>query len=203
MVLCRFDNISKRYANKTVVQPVSGEIHAGNRIFLHGKNGAGKSTFIRMLAGVYRPNTGKVEQEASLDLLAHESMLYSRLNAEDNLKYAAGLNGSEESQIEEILRDLGLWPYRHLKVDEYSRGMLQKLTLARVILREPELLLLDEPYTGLDSEGQEFLSKLLREGGVPERGWELKAWLLVDHDIERGNSLAGEVWSIEAGSLRR
>lgn len=186
--------IAKRYGSERALAGVTLELRAGSMCALLGHNGAGKTTLLGVLSTLVRPNSGAVhyksgsavvEHEAvrrEIGMLAHQSLCYAELTAIENLELVAGLydvDGSDAA-IKSVLDQVGLEPRARTRASRtYSRGMLQRLALARALLTKPSLLLLDEPFTGLDRDGAMSLGKQLGE---------LKAGgaivVVVTHDLE-------------------
>jgi len=156
----QIDRVSRLYGDRVALETVSLEIAAGESIALMGPNGAGKSTLLRAIAGLTRASEGtvtvggrSVKEPASrrrVGLLAHESYLYGPLTAAENLQFYARLYGVADPPIERVLADVGLEWAADLRIDTFSRGMEQRAALARLLVTGPEVLLLDEPFSGLD-----------------------------------------------------
>jgi heme exporter protein A len=189
------ENVEKWFGPTVALQGINLQIHRGDFMVLLGRNGAGKSTLLRIVSRLVRPNAGRVEvceldldQDAEqvrhrLGFVGHQSFLYRNLTARENLRFYSRLYGLEdrEPKIEAALEQVGLQGSADREVKGFSRGMQQRLAIARATLHQPELLLLDEPFTGLDWEASEILSswlgKFLRDGGTI---------LMVTHDLEHG-----------------
>lgn len=184
--------VTQGYGGPDVLRGVDLELHAGEGLALLGPNGAGKSTLLRLLAGLHRPRRGRILLRGGafdpadpghrrlVGFVSHESFSYEALSARENLQLAARLYGlgKRDAEIDALLGSLGLgWALRR-PVREFSRGMGQRLSLARALLHDPPLLLLDEPFSGLDPAGVEGLGALLaerRRAGV--------AILMTSHDL--------------------
>lgn len=196
------DGLEKWYGPLPAVHGVSFGLAAGEFLVLFGPNGAGKSTLLRMLAGTVRPTRGAVRVGGEsargagrgwrrrVGVLSHQSFLYLGLSAEENLRFYARLyelpDGTERAG--RALAGVGLWERRSDPVRTFSRGMQQRLALARALLHEPEVVLLDEPYTGLDPHAAAIL------GGVLERlRAERRTVVLVTHNLSQGLELADRV----------
>jgi heme exporter protein A len=170
----RCHNLEKRFGSLIALRNVNLEITPGQAVALAGHNGSGKTTFLRIAAGLTRPTSGKIYigpeevsgpgKRGNAGFVAHQTMLYDELTAEENLLLFARLQGIEEpaGRAEELLKEVGLAERGDSLVRTFSRGMRQRLTLARALLNRPELLLLDEPGTGLDTPGVAWLAETLK-----------------------------------------
>ncbi|MBI5504613.1 MAG: heme ABC exporter ATP-binding protein CcmA [Deltaproteobacteria bacterium] len=186
------ERLERRFGAVPVLRGLDLEVARGQGVALFGPNGAGKSTLLRTLAGLLRANQGSVrvfgnELPAGADLrrrigyLGHESFLYRDLTARENLAYYARLFSIDADRLPlAALEEVGLARFAERRVATFSRGMLQRLALARVFLHNPDLLLLDEPLTGLDPQGGELLARMLIERR--KRGVTI---LMATHDLER------------------
>jgi heme ABC exporter ATP-binding subunit CcmA len=164
----RAHRLGKRYGDKRVLRDVELEIPRGGFAVVTGPNGSGKTTLLRLCAGLALPTEGELRidaQRAEIGYLAHEPLVYRELTALENLELYGRLYRVPErrERIGMLLERFGLWDARHDRVASYSRGMTQRLALCRVLLHEPTLLVLDEPYTALDAQGAELLDAQLRE----------------------------------------
>ncbi len=200
MVLSCAD-LAKRYGDKAVFAGVSMSLEAGRVLLVVGENGAGKSTLLRVLSGLSRPTAGRVERSAApgrTGFLGHRTFLYPRLTAVDNLRFWARLFGlpSAEDDVLPVLERMGLTHAAFEEAGSFSRGMAQRLSLARVLLPEPELIFLDEPATGLDTASRRVLRAEI--AAARERGAAL-VW--VSHDLAGDLSLADAVMEL-AGARR-
>lgn len=160
--------LGKRYGEKRVLRGVELEVPRGGFLVVTGPNGAGKTTLLRICAGLAQPSEGTVERQATraeLGYLGHEPLVYRELTALENLDLYGRLYRVAErrEQIGMLLERFGLWDARNDRVGSYSRGMTQRLALCRVLLHEPALLVLDEPYSALDEAGAELLDAQLAE----------------------------------------
>ena len=206
----RAEGLSRAFAGLPVLAGVDLTIDAGEVVVLLGPNGAGKTTLLRVLATLLRPTDGRLwlfgtdAATAPLDLrrrlgyVGHESGCYPDLTATENLAFYARLYQVAEvsRRIEELLSWAGLGAAANRPVRQFSRGMAQRLALARALLHEPELLLLDEPFSGLDPEAvavlQERLVALARDGC---------AVVLTTHDVERAAPIAARTAVLHRGRL--
>jgi len=163
----RAEEVEKRYGQRRALRPVSFALDRGGFLVVTGANGAGKTTLLRLLAGLAAPTRGALAVDASRDrlgYLGHEALVYGELSAVENLELFGRLYRVPErrERIGMLLERLGLWEARRERVSAYSRGMRQRLALCRVLLHDPELLVLDEPFTALDEEGADRLDEELR-----------------------------------------
>lgn len=189
--------VSKDFGRIIALRGVSFSVAAGEFVSILGRNGAGKTTLLNIISGVSRPSEGAVqlfgtdpndkENKAKLAVISHEMFLYANLTAIENLEYYTQIydvpNASE--RIEAVLQDVELTHRRFDLVGTYSRGMTQRLTIARALLHEPSLLLLDEPFTGLDQHAIGMLISLLRK--QKEMG---RTILLTTHDLHTAKALS-------------
>jgi ABC-type multidrug transport system ATPase subunit len=181
--------LEKRFGPKRVLRGLDLEVERGAFVVVTGPNGSGKTTLLRLLAGLAAPTGGELEVRAErgqLGFLAHEPLVYRELSALENLDLYGRLYRVPErrERIGMLLERFGLWDARAERVAAYSRGMQQRLALCRVLLHEPALLLLDEPFSGLDAAGAELLDRELAE----RRGWA--TFVVATHDAERLAPLA-------------
>ena len=160
--------LAKRYGDKRVLQGVDFDVPRGGFLVVTGPNGAGKTTLLRLCAGLAAPTSGHLEVGAdrgAIGFLAHEPLVYKELTALENLDLYGRLYAIPErrERIGMLLERFGLWDVRGELVSTFSRGMAQRLALCRSLLHEPELLILDEPYSALDEAGTELLDRELAE----------------------------------------
>ncbi len=182
--MIRADRIEKRYGFKRVLHGVDFELADGGFLVVTGPNGAGKTTLLRLCAGLAIPSGGTLEVDADrsrIGFLAHEPLVYRELTALENLDLYGRLYRVPErrERIGMLLERFGLWEQRRERASALSRGQLQRLALCRSLLHKPELLILDEPFSGLDTEGAELLDRELAE----MRG--RRTLLVATHDPER------------------
>jgi ABC-type multidrug transport system ATPase subunit len=185
----RARSLEKRYGHRRALRPVDLDLDRGGFLVVTGPNGSGKTTLLRLVAGLAAPTRGELDVLAargSLGFLGHEPLLYRDLTAVENLELYGRLYRVPErrERIGMLLERFGLWDVRSERVASYSRGMTQRLALCRALLHEPELLVLDEPFTALDPEGAELLDRQLADltGAV--------TILLSTHDPARVEPLA-------------
>ena len=199
--------VEKWYGPLPAVRGVSFALAAGDFLALFGPNGAGKSTLLRCLAGLARPTRGQVliagetvtggdgAWRREVGVLSHQTYLYAGLSAAENLEFYGRLYGLDRlrERVGEALEGVGLWERRGDRVRGFSRGMQQRLALARTLLHDPRVVLLDEPYTGLDPHAAAML------GGVLERLRDgARTVVLVTHNLSQGLELASRV-AIQVG----
>jgi heme exporter protein A len=203
-------NLSKSYGPYRVLQNLSFQVRAGEAVGLVGPNGAGKSTLLRLLAGLLRPTSGRILVDGKparhdprfrrrLGYVSHEALLYGHLTAVENLLFYASLYDLDRARerVEAMLEEVGLAWVGSRKVHAFSRGMVQRLTLARALLHDPEILLLDEPHTGLDPQAAEQLGEILQR--FRGRGGTL---LVATHELHRIPGLAERVLVLSGGRLK-
>jgi ABC-type multidrug transport system ATPase subunit len=160
--------LGKRFGEKRVLRGVDFDVPSGGFAVVTGQNGSGKTTLLRMCATLALPSEGALTvaaQRAEIGYLAHEPLVYRELTALENLELYGRLYRVPErrERIGMLLERFGLWDARGDRVASYSRGMTQRLALCRVLLHDPSLLVLDEPYTALDAAGVELLDEQLAE----------------------------------------
>jgi heme exporter protein A len=166
--MIRAQKLGKRFGEKRVLRGVDLDLEQGGFAVVTGPNGSGKTTLLRICAGLALPSEGELEVEvprAAIGYLAHEPLVYRELSALENLDLYGRLYHVPERRERTgmLLERFGLWDVRHDRVASYSRGMTQRLALCRVLLHDPQLLVLDEPYTSLDTAGTELLDAQLAE----------------------------------------
>jgi ABC-type multidrug transport system ATPase subunit len=181
--------LEKRYGAKRALRPVDLSVERGGFVVVTGANGSGKTTLLRLVAGLAAPTGGELEVDADrsqLGFLGHEPLVYRDLTAVENLDLYGRLYRVPErrERVGMLLERFGLWEARNDRASSYSRGMLQRLALCRALLHDPDLLVLDEPFTALDADGAELLDRLLAElVGT-------RTVLLSTHDPQRVEPLA-------------
>jgi len=185
----------KAFGPQVALRGVDLDVSSGEFVTLLGPNGAGKTTLLRVLATLSQPTAGSVridghdvaragaEIRRGIGFISHESLLYPHLSVQDNLRFYGHLYDVSDltARVDEVLTKVGLTGRRDDRVQTLSRGMAQRLTIARAILHRPRVMLLDEPYTGLDQRAAATLSVLLHDLATGGR-----AVLLTTHNLERG-----------------
>jgi heme exporter protein A len=208
--MIRVRSLVKRFGPKTVLRGLDFEVQPGEFVALLGPNGAGKTTFLRILAALARPSLGDVtvagrhlpgqaaQVRARLGVLSHQLLLYGDLSAEENLRFYARMYGlvDYESRITEILALTGLSARRRDLVRTFSRGMQQRLSIGRAVLHDPDVLLFDEPYTGLDQDASAMLDDILRQ--VASQG---RTVVMTSHDLARSEDLASRFDILSRGVI--
>jgi ABC-type multidrug transport system ATPase subunit len=187
--MIRARGLGRSYGSKRVLRDLDLDVAEHDVLVVTGPNGSGKSTLLALCAGLLAPTAGELEIEVErgrLGYLAHEPLVYRELTALENLDLYGRLYRVPErrERIGMLLERYGLWEVRRERVATFSRGMQQRLALCRTLLHEPDLLLLDEPYAGLDEEGTELLdAELGTLAGA-------RTLVLATHDPERVAPLA-------------
>jgi len=202
--------LGKRFGTKTVLRGLDFEARQGEFVAILGPNGAGKTTFLRILASLSRPSFGDLRiagfhlpsQAAAvrsrLGVVSHLPLLYGDLTAEENLRFYGQMYAlvNIDKRIAEVLEMVGLRQRGRDLVRTFSRGMQQRLAIGRAILHDPEVMLFDEPHTGLDQDACDMLDKLLRE--VATRG---RTVIITSHDLARVEALAGRFDVLSRGVI--
>jgi len=198
----------KRFGPLTVLKGLDFEVKSGEFVALLGPNGAGKTTLLRILATLSRPTSGLVQVasyrlpqagtslRADLGVVSHQPLLYGDLTAEENLRFFGKLYSVDSERVREVLKLVGLAKRKDDLVRTFSRGMQQRLTIGRAILHDPQVLLLDEPHTGLDQEAGEILDSVLRSVAL-----EGRTVVMTSHDLVRAAGLATRVDLLSKGKI--
>jgi heme exporter protein A len=200
----------KRFGLKTVLRGLDFQVEKGEFVALLGPNGAGKTTFLRILASLSRPSLGRVSiagyelpsQSAAvrrrLGVVSHMPLLYGDLTAEENLQFYGRMYNLPElpKRVSQVLELVGLSARRRDLVRTFSRGMQQRLAIGRAVLHDPEVMLFDEPYTGLDQDASEMLDGVLRR--VAAQG---RTVVMTSHDLARAEDLASRFDILSRGVI--
>jgi heme exporter protein A len=206
VVAVRLDGLRRNYGERAALADVTLSLGAGQTLVVFGPNGAGKTTLLRILATLLRPHAGSVsvlgEQlpneawrvRGRVGLLGHEPLLYRELSARENLRYHARLHGVDEQRVQERLRAVSMDERADEPVRSLSRGMVQRVAVARATLHDPELLLLDEPYANLDPAAIELVAPLIGAQSTKTR-------VLSSHDPLRGLAEADLVLGLRDGRV--
>jgi heme exporter protein A len=189
--------VSRRFGYRKIFNDVTVSLGRGEVLALVGPNGAGKTTLLRVLAGLLKPTTGTVERNGTVGLVAHHSMGYDALTARENLAFAARLWGiSDGDRIDRLLEQIGLAKWGEMRSANFSRGMTQRLAIARALIHDPDILLLDEPLNSLDEPGTQVVLDVIGDLAGRDR-----ALAVVTHQFERIASVATSVGYLVGGTL--
>jgi heme exporter protein A len=202
-------NLVRRFGGRVAVNGVSLRLDAGACLALFGPNGAGKTTLLRMLGGLLKPSAGEVSLAGTrlpgdgstrrlVGLISHHTMLYAPLTARENVRFAAECQGvvDADAAATRALTRLRVLDRAETPVRALSRGLQQRVSIARALVHGPQLVLLDEPYTGLDDVGARALTTALQEAQS-----EGSTLVLVTHHVHEGLALATEAAVMLAGRL--
>jgi heme ABC exporter ATP-binding subunit CcmA len=207
VALCaKIDQVSKLFGSFAALRQVSLALEPGRCYVLLGENGAGKSTLLRILAGLLRPTHGSImlfgesqphESRDRIGYMSHAPMLYDELTAQENLRYFAALYPERNCLLpEEALTQVGLDPTLQRTFGQYSQGMRQRTSLARVLLSQPDLLLLDEPFSNMDVESATQMVRLLSGFRKSSR-----TIVITTHQRELAAPIADFVITLRAGRV--
>ncbi|MFZ4814469.1 MAG: heme ABC exporter ATP-binding protein CcmA [Phototrophicaceae bacterium] len=202
------DQLVKRYGYQAILRQLSLQIQRGEFVALLGVNGGGKSTFLRLLAGLTRPTSGTLTVggwaipdeiaavRGQIGMVGHQPMLYGTLTARENLAFFARLYPITDAaaRIQARIEQVGLKRHADQPTRTFSRGMQQRLSIARALLHDPALLLFDEPYTGLDQDAAALLDALLLEAHA-----EGRTILMTTHELDRAARLAQRIIILQRG----
>jgi heme exporter protein A len=204
-------NLSRSFGARRAVADVSFSLRSGECLALFGPNGAGKTTLLRVLAGLLRPSSGTArvsgvdlpagpEVRQRVGLISHHTMLYEALTPRENVSFAARLYGANDigKRVEDSLRRMSMLERANAPVRALSRGMQQRVSIARAMVHAPRLVLADEPYSGLDEGGARALTALLQE--LRSSG---TAIIIVTHNLVEGLALASHAAVMRAGRFVR
>jgi heme exporter protein A len=198
------DGLTRRYGDRVALSKISFSVPEGHTLVVLGPNGAGKTTLLKVLATLLRPHAGSVRVLGSelpaeawkvrgrVGYLGHEPLLYKSMSARENLAFNAKLHGVADARIDELLDAVGLARRANDRIEEFSRGMRQRLAAARAVLHDPPLLLLDEPLSAIDPGAVALLEPLIGRSSGRTR-------VLVTHDVERGKAEADQVLALRGG----
>jgi heme exporter protein A len=189
-------DVSWRVGYRWIVRQVSTTVSAGEVLLLVGGNGTGKTSLIRLVAGLVRPTKGAIQRRAEVGMVAHHTMLYDALTAHENLAFVARLHGVDPARPVELLNRMGLAKAIDQRIATFSRGMLQRLAIARALLHEPRVLLLDEPLSGLDDAGSRVVVGLLEE--LRDQGC---AVVIATHQLVELLDVATDIGFMAAGKM--
>jgi heme exporter protein A len=202
------EGLARHFGEREALSGVSLTLAEGQTLVVFGPNGAGKTTLLRILATLLRPHAGRVSVLGSslpdeawsargrLGLLGHEPLLYRELTARENLRFHARLHGVGDERVAEVLDAVAISSRAGEPLRNLSRGMVQRVAVARAVLHEPELLLLDEPYSNLDPAAIELVAPLIGAGTDPARP---RTRVICSHDPGGGLAEADVVLGLRAG----
>jgi heme exporter protein A len=200
------DGLTRNYGERAALDDVTLTLGAGQTLVVFGPNGAGKTTLLRVLATLLRPHYGRVtvlgaqlpdhawQVRGRIGLLGHDPLLYRELSARENLRYHARLHNVADERVERRLATVAMTSRADEPIRTLSRGMVQRVAVARATLHEPELLLLDEPYANLDPAAIELVDPLIG----PSSG---RTRVLTSHDPQRGLAEADLALGLRAGRV--
>ena len=209
--LLNLESVGKRFGFRNILNNINFSLDTGEFVMLIGNNGAGKSTLLRIISSLMKPSNGEIifrgtkQKDNLLEWLrimgsiTHENRLYADLNSKDNLRLHGTLYGVEQlnSKIDDIIAKIDLSHVAQLPVRNFSSGMTKRLMIGRLMLCQPEILILDEPYTGLDQNSfrwfQEYLREFHQQGGTV---------LMVTHQLELGLELATRVLVLHRQNIK-
>lgn len=208
--LIRVDGLVKTYGYRPVLKKLNLAVERGQFVALLGPNGSGKSTLLRLIAGLTRPTAGTISvggwtipREAGavrsqIGMVGHKALLYEALTANENMRFFARLYGLayDDAAILARIDAVGLKRYADQMVRTYSRGMQQRLSIARALLHDPAVLLFDEPYTGLDQDASALLDETLLGARAQDR-----TILMSTHQIDRAARLADHIVILSRGQV--
>jgi ABC-type multidrug transport system ATPase subunit len=193
-IILEFLDISRRYGSHWALSGASGNLMAGEIVALEGENGSGKSTLLLTLAGILKPHLGRIGRAGGIHLVAHHPMAYTGLSVARNLELAAAIAAKKPDEISGAVSYWQLGELQAKTLATLSRGQTQRFLLARAMLAVSPVLLLDEPFTGLDAKGEDLLMRFIRERANQGTGI-----IFSDHDAARARKLAGRSIRMEAG----
>jgi heme exporter protein A len=189
------EGLSHSFGPVKALDDVSFTVQPGQTLAVFGPNGAGKTTLLKVLAGLIQPQRGRAKVEGgrrAVGWIGHQAQLYGPLTVRENLRFWASLYDVQPPA--DMLTRLGLQDHADRPVGALSRGLVQRVAIARALLHDPRVLLLDEPFTGLDQVAAEAFSKLLAQQAAQGR-----ATVIVTHNVEEGTELATDIAFMRAG----
>ena len=187
--MLRAERLRHAFGAVRALDDVSFTVNPGQTLAVFGPNGAGKTTLLKVLAGLIQPQAGRAHVEGgrrAIGWIGHQPQLYGQLTVTENLRFWASLYDTQPSV--DLLARLGIEEHANRPVRALSRGLVQRVAIARALVHDPRVLLLDEPFTGLDRTAAEALSRLLGHHAAAGR-----ATVLVTHNVEEGTELATDV----------
>lgn len=195
------EGVSKRFGPRGVLKGIDLEVEGGETLCVFGHNGSGKTTLLKLMAGILRPSEGEIlidgrqprRTRGVLGYLGHEPHVYPSLTALENLRFFARLHDLSSAHAEVSLATVGLEALSESLTRHLSRGEAQRLGLARALLGDPEVLLVDEPFAGLDTGSADSLPALLEASG--------RTIVMATHDAARASAFSDRAVTLEDGSL--
>ena len=209
-VAVKVEGLTKSFGTRLTLRGIDLEINQGESVVIFGSNGAGKTTLLKVMATIMNPSSGKViidglntkesaeEARHRIGIVSHNTFLYGNLTAYENLDFYSRLYDVpvRQKRIHEVVEMVGMTPRLHNRVATLSRGMQQRLSIARSLLHKPSIILLDEPETGLDRQANAMLWEIFQAEGEQKR-----TIVLTTHNLERGLELAGRVLILDKGMI--
>ncbi len=206
----KVEGLTKSFGNRLTLRGIDLEVKQGESVVIFGPNGAGKTTLIKVLATIMNPSSGKVliegldikssaeEARRRIGIVTHHTFLYGNLTAYENLDFYCRLYDvpKRKERIHEVVAMVGMTPRLHHRVATLSRGMQQRLSIARSLLHKPSVILLDEPETGLDRQATALLWAALETEGEQKR-----TIVMTTHNLERGLEVAERVLILDKGKI--
>jgi len=210
MALVSIEHLNKSFGRFTALTDLSLEVAEGELLTIFGPNGAGKTTLLKILSTLVSSTSGRVvvdgfdvgkkpvEVRRRIGVISHDTYLYRDLTAVENLVFYARMYGVSdfEERVHEVIREVGLRYRENDRVATFSRGMKQRLSIARAILHDPKILLLDEPYTGLDRHASNIL-----DGIIQEFDSKHATRIIVSHDLEHGLKVSNRLLIMKNGGF--
>lgn len=212
MALIEIEKLTKAFGFMPALRGVTLSVERGESVALLGANGSGKSTLLRILSGLSKPTNGLIRVggwelpreaaavRAQIGMVGHKPLVYENLSARENLRFFGRLYGLDaratEKRAEALLEQVGLSKRANDLVRTYSRGMFQRLSIARALLHEPDILLFDEPHTGLDQNASALLDSLLLDARA-----EGRTILFATHELERAARVSTRLIILQRGSV--
>jgi len=204
------EGLTKSFGNRLVLREIDLEVRKGESVVVLGPNGAGKTTLIKALATIINPSSGKIqiaglnikndaeEVRRRIGVITHQTLLYRNLTAYENLEFYGRIYDvpGRKERIEEVATMVGMTSNLHKRVGTLSRGMQQRMTIARSMLHKPEIMLLDEPETGLDQQATEMLWETMRGDGEKKR-----TVIFTTHNLERGFEVCERLLILDKGRI--
>lgn len=208
--MIRIQNLVKKIGDKIILRNLNLEVNAGETIAVLGPNGAGKSTLLKVVATLIKPTSGEViihghdlkkevnKIRENIGYLPHASLLYEHFSPLENLKFFGSLYSVKnlEERSKELIKQVGLGFFMNEPVKGFSRGMIQRVAIARAMVHHPELLLLDEPHTGLDQKAIGILNDVVQ--AYKENG---STTLIVTHDLKQAALICDRIIIIQNGKV--